>query len=60
VRQTCKFVRQLVHDESGQDLIEYALAACLIACAAVASIRSLASSVTGAYTRINTSFNSAI
>ena len=36
-------MKNLVNDESGQDLIEYALAACLIGLAAVSSMRTLAS-----------------
>ena len=57
LRNLCK---QLVQDESGQDLIEYALAACLIACAAISSIKSLASAITGAYGNINTKFSAAV
>lgn len=44
-------LQALHHDESGQDLIEYALVAALIAFAAVGTMGSLASS-------INTAFNS--
>lgn len=35
----------LLHDESGQDLIEYALIASLIGLAAVATLRTLATSI---------------
>jgi pilus assembly protein Flp/PilA len=44
-------VNSLVEDESGQDLIEYALVLCLIALAATVSMKALANS-------IGTSFNS--
>jgi len=43
-------MNNLVNDESGQDLIEYALVAALVGLGAVASMKSLA-------TIINTSFN---
>jgi pilus assembly protein Flp/PilA len=44
-------LRALLEDESGQDLIEYALIAALIALAAIAGLNGLASS-------INSEFNS--
>jgi pilus assembly protein Flp/PilA len=40
-----------MHDESGQDLIEYALVAALVGLGAVAAMKTLA-------TNINSSFNS--
>ena len=46
-----QLLNNLVADESGQDLIEYALVAALVGLGAVASMKSLANS-------INTAFNS--
>ncbi len=49
--QLClRLLRNLVNDESGQDLIEYALIAALIAVAAIAAMRGLTN-------RINNEFN---
>jgi len=49
-----------VNDESGQDLIEYALAACLIGLAAVASMNTLANAIKSAFTSIGTTLTGAI
>ena len=42
------------NDESGQDLIEYALVAALIALGAVTGIKSIATSIDHAFTSIGT------
>ena len=42
----------LLHDESGQDLIEYALVAALIALGAAASMRALATSIGSALSAV--------
>lgn len=55
-----KLMLNLVNDESGQDLIEYALAAALIGLAAVTSMRSLATAVSGAFTSVGTTLTSAV
>ncbi len=55
-----KLMLNLVNDESGQDLIEYALAACLIGLAAVASMRTLGSAITSAFTSIGTTLTTAV
>ena len=47
--------RHLLKDESGQDLIEYALVAALVALAAIASIRSLGTAVDHAFASLGTS-----
>lgn len=52
--------KSFVSDESGQDLIEYALVAALVALAAVASLNSAGSAVSGAFTGVSSSVNSAI
>lgn len=43
----------LVQDESGQDLIEYALVVALIALAATASMKAVATSISAAFTSIS-------
>jgi pilus assembly protein Flp/PilA len=43
---------QLLKDESGQDLIEYALVVALIAFAATAGMSTLAADINSAFTRI--------
>jgi pilus assembly protein Flp/PilA len=44
----------MIQDQSGQDLIEYALVAALIALAATAGMTSVASSLSTAFTNIGT------
>ncbi|MGC2209238.1 MAG: Flp family type IVb pilin [Candidatus Korobacteraceae bacterium] len=55
-----RVLRSLHKDESGQDLIEYALVAALIALGAVATIGSLATSINQAFSIIATDMSSAI
>jgi pilus assembly protein Flp/PilA len=50
----------LISREEGQDLIEYALLVALISLAAVASITGLASNMTKVFSRISSTFASAI
>ena len=50
----------LLKEESGQDLIEYALVACLIALAATATMTSLGTLLSGAFTTIGTKLTAAI
>jgi pilus assembly protein Flp/PilA len=47
-------VKNLISDESGQDLIEYALVASLIGLVAVATLRPLGVTIAGIFTSINT------
>jgi pilus assembly protein Flp/PilA len=47
-------------DESGQDLIEYALVACLIALAATTAMSSLATTIGSAFTAIGTKLSGAV
>ena len=47
-------VVNLAHDESGQDLIEYAIVAALIGLGAIASMRSLSTKIGTAFTSIGT------
>jgi len=50
----------LVHDESGQDLIEYALVAALIALGATASMKALATTIGTALTGVGTRLTGAV
>ena len=50
---------KLVAEDSGQDLIEYALVAALVGLGAVASMQGLANSITNAFTGVSSSLASA-
>jgi pilus assembly protein Flp/PilA len=52
--------KQIVSDDSGQDLIEYALIAALIGLAAVATLKLLATSIEGIFSAIQTELTNAI
>ena len=47
-----QLLNNLVVDESGQDLIEYALVAALIGLGAITSMKSLATSINNAFTNV--------
>jgi pilus assembly protein Flp/PilA len=47
-------------DESGQDLIEYALVAAIIALGAVAAMTSLATGISTAFTTVGTKLTNAV
>jgi pilus assembly protein Flp/PilA len=49
---------RLVREESGQDLIEYALVAALVGLGAVVSMRTLSTKIGSAFTTIGTSLTS--
>jgi pilus assembly protein Flp/PilA len=51
-------LRNLHRDESGQDLIEYALIAALLALAAVATMSSLGTSINNAFSKIGSTVSS--
>jgi pilus assembly protein Flp/PilA len=51
---------RLVRDESGQDLIEYALLAALLGLASIVSIKGVATSVNSAFNSISSKLTSAI
>jgi pilus assembly protein Flp/PilA len=55
-----KPMQRLVADQAGQDLIEYALIAALLALGAVASLKALSTTVASAFTTISNSLSSAI
>lgn len=49
----------LISDESGQDLIEYALVAAIIALGATAAMTTVSKDITAAFTKIGASLSSA-
>lgn len=53
-------LRSFLSDESGQDLIEYALVAALIGLTCVAALQTIATSITSAYGSISTSVTGAV
>ena len=55
-----KLLTNLRQDESGQDLIEYALVAALIALAAVTTMKSVGTAIMNAFTTISTQLTSAL
>lgn len=55
-----KLFSTLRQDESGQDLIEYALVAALIALGAVVSMKAVADAIGNAFATINTQLNNAL
>jgi pilus assembly protein Flp/PilA len=55
-----QLVNNLISDESGQDLIEYALVASLVALGAVATMTSLGTAIKNSFTSITTALTTAI
>jgi pilus assembly protein Flp/PilA len=55
-----QLINNLISDESGQDLIEYALVAALVGLGAVASMKSIASSINSAFNSISSNLNNAV
>ncbi len=53
-------VAKLIVEESGQDLIEYALVAALVGLGAVTSMRTLSTSISTAFGSIGSSLTSAV
>jgi pilus assembly protein Flp/PilA len=60
IRTISSILSHLAQDESGQDLVEYALVAALVALGAVASIRSLGTRVASTFTAVTASLSSSI
>ena len=52
--------KQLLREESGQDLIEYALVAALIALGAIAAMQSVATGISSAFSTISADLTSAV
>jgi pilus assembly protein Flp/PilA len=59
VKRFNRNMTRLVDNESGQDLIEYALVAALVALGAIASMKTLGTKLTTAFTYIGTTLSSA-
>jgi pilus assembly protein Flp/PilA len=57
---TKRIARAAWNDESGQDLIEYALVAALIGLAAITGMKAVATSVKSAYTYVSATLTSAV
>jgi len=55
VLTVCMRVQDLMHGETGQDLVEYALLVCLIALAAMAGVRHVATAVTAVFSNVSSS-----
>ncbi|MGB8770560.1 MAG: Flp family type IVb pilin [Candidatus Korobacteraceae bacterium] len=55
-----KLLKSLRQDESGQDLIEYALVAALIALGAVVSMKTVSTAIGNAFATINTQLTNAL
>jgi pilus assembly protein Flp/PilA len=53
-----QLAKHLIADESGQDLIEYALITALVGLAAVAILRTVATSIVNLFTRISSTLDS--
>ncbi len=53
-------IKRLIEDESGQDLIEYALVAALIGLGTIAGVQSLATVVGNMFTYVGTGITSAV
>ncbi len=52
-------VSRLMHEESGQDLIEYALVAALVGLGAVTAMKGLSNTITNAFNTIGNSLTNA-
>jgi len=52
-------LHNLAKDESGQDLIEYALVAALVGLGAVAAMKTLGTTISNAFTSVGSSLTSA-
>jgi pilus assembly protein Flp/PilA len=55
-----EILKRLLREESGQDLIEYALVAAVIALAAVAAMSTLANNIVNAFSAVGTKLSSAV
>jgi len=55
-----QILSNLMNDESGQDLIEYALVTALVALGAVAVLQTVAGNITTVFTSIGTTLTSAV
>ena len=53
-------LKNLLRDESGQDLIEYALVAALIALGSIAAMKGIATGISTAFSTISSDLTSAV
>ncbi len=60
MKNITQFIQTFAQDESGQDLIEYALVAGLIGLGAVAAMNSLSTSISTAFSNVGSRLNSAV
>ncbi|HEX4007513.1 MAG TPA: Flp family type IVb pilin [Acidobacteriaceae bacterium] len=60
MKSATRLLEALYADESGQDLIEYALIATLIALVAITGLNGLASNIKSEYSSITNQFSSAV
>jgi pilus assembly protein Flp/PilA len=59
MKSLTQLLKNLINEESGQDLIEYALVAALVGLGSVASMNSLATSIANAFNGVNTALANA-
>jgi pilus assembly protein Flp/PilA len=55
-----QLLKNLIAEESGQDLIEYALVAALVGLGSIASMQGLATSIANTFNSISTALSSAV
>jgi len=55
VLTVCMRVQNLMHSETGQDLVEYSLLVCLIALACIAGVRHVATAVNAVFSNVSSS-----
>jgi pilus assembly protein Flp/PilA len=55
-----QLLKNLIAEESGQDLIEYALVAALVGLGSIASMQGLATSIANTFTSISTALTAAV
>jgi pilus assembly protein Flp/PilA len=60
MKKLASILGRLHHEESGQDLIEYALVVALIALAATAGMSTLASGINAAFSKVGSILNAYI
>ena len=54
-----QLLKNLINEESGQDLIEYALVAALVGLGSVASMQTLAANIANTFTGVGTALTNA-
>jgi len=60
MKKTVESLKEILRNESGQDLIEYALAAALIALGSIAAMNSVATGISNAFSAVGSSLSSAV